>query len=66
MTRLGLVGCVKGKLPAAAAAELYTSPLFRFRRAYVERTCDSWYVLFAKHGLVAALTVRSRCHSVGS
>ena len=53
MTRLGLVGCVKGKLPVPApAAQLYTSPLFRLRRGYVERTCDAWYVLSAKHGLV--------------
>ncbi len=51
--RIGLVGCVKQKgLHAATAAELYTSALFRGRRAYVERTCDSWFVLSALHGLL--------------
>jgi hypothetical protein len=53
MERIGLVGCVKEKLPTAAAARsLYTSVLFRGRRRYVERTCDRWYVLSALHGLV--------------
>jgi hypothetical protein len=51
--RTGLVGCVKGKTATPApASELYTSALFRRRREYVERTCDAWYVLSAKHGLV--------------
>ena len=51
--RVGLVGCVKGKLDyAAPAQDLYTSPLFRGRRRYVERTCDRWYVLSALHGLL--------------
>jgi hypothetical protein len=52
--RIGLVGCVKSKQPRAAPArELYTSPLFVGRRTAVERTCDRWYILSAKHGLVA-------------
>ena len=56
--RIGLVGCVKSKLGRPAQArDLYTSPLFRGRRRYVERTCDSWFVLSAKHGLVAPDTV---------
>jgi hypothetical protein len=51
--RVGLVGCVKSKQSRAAPAqELYTSPLFRGRRAWVERTCDCWFILSAKHGLV--------------
>jgi hypothetical protein len=54
VTRIGLVGCVKSKQKrAAAAADLYTSPLFRSRRRYVETTCESWYILSAKHGLVS-------------
>jgi hypothetical protein len=52
--RVGLVGCVRqqgaGKAPAR---DLFVSPLFRARRAYVERTCERWYVLSALHGLVA-------------
>jgi hypothetical protein len=56
--RIGLVGCVKTKLDRAAPArDLYTSPLFRGRRAYVEQTCSSWFVLSAKHGLVDPHTV---------
>jgi hypothetical protein len=51
--RIGLVGCVKQKLPVAAPArDLYVSPLFRGRRRYVETTCDDWFILSAKHGLV--------------
>jgi hypothetical protein len=51
--RVGLVGCVKSKQSQAAPArELYVSPLFRGRRAWVERTCDRWVILSAKHGLV--------------
>jgi hypothetical protein len=56
--RIGLVGCVKSKLDRPAQARnLYTSPLFRGRRSEVERTCDRWFVLSAKHGLVAPNTV---------
>jgi hypothetical protein len=52
--RIGLVGCVKSKLARPAQArDLYTSPLFRGRRREVERSCDCWFVLSAKHGLVA-------------
>jgi hypothetical protein len=50
---VGLVGCVKSKRSQAAPArDLYSSPLFRGRRAWVEGTCDRWFVLSAKHGLV--------------
>ena len=52
--RVGLVGCVRRQAARAAAAQdLFVSPLFRARRAYVERTCGRWYVLSALHGLVA-------------
>lgn len=50
---MGLVGCVKQKEPVARPAEaLYTSPLFRGRRAFVLDSCDRWFILSAKHGLV--------------
>jgi len=53
--RVGLVGCVKKKLDhSAPAADLYVSPLFRGRCAYVERTCERWFILSALHGLVRA------------
>ena len=52
--RVGLVGCVRQQgARRAAAQDLFVSPLFRARRTYVERTCGSWYVLSALHGLVA-------------
>jgi len=57
--RIGLVGCVKSKQAVSApAAELYTSPLFLGRRAFVEATCDRWYVLSALHGLVQPEQIR--------
>jgi hypothetical protein len=53
-TRVGLVGCVKSKRTVPArAADLYTSALFIGRRRWVEATCSRWYILSAKHGLVA-------------
>lgn len=52
--RIGLVGCVKSKLDhAAPARDLYVSTLFRGRRAYVEASCDRWFVLSARHGLLS-------------
>ena len=51
--RIGLVGCVSTKLSKAAQAkDLYNSTLFRGRRSWVERTCDTWFILSAKYGLV--------------
>jgi hypothetical protein len=52
--RVGLVSCSKSKLDhPAPARELYVpSHLFRGARCYVERTCDRWFVLSAKHHLV--------------
>lgn len=56
--RVGLVGCSAQKLAAAAPArELYVSQLFRKASAYAEATCDRWYVLSAKHGLIHPDTV---------
>jgi hypothetical protein len=54
VTRVGLVACSAGKLDRPAPArELYTSQLFCKARLYVETHCDRWYVLSARHGLVA-------------
>lgn len=56
--RIGLVGCVKSKrIVPESAQNLYTSALFRGRRQYVEGSCDRWFVLSAKHGLVDPLEV---------
>ncbi len=52
--RVGLVGCVKVKaVSARPARDLYLSTLFSGRRAYVERSCDEWWILSADHGLVS-------------
>lgn len=48
-----LIGCVKSKLGRAAPAEdLYTSPLFKRRRAYAEASGLPWFIISAHHGLV--------------
>lgn len=53
MSDIILVGCVQQKLDRQApAADLYTSPLFRKRRAYAEATGKPWAILSALHGLV--------------
>lgn len=53
MPKVGLVGCVKTKRKVALPAkDLYVSGLFVGRRRFVERSCDSWWVLSAKYGLV--------------
>jgi hypothetical protein len=51
--RVGLVGCVKSKKDRPTAArDLYKSPLFAGRRRWVEASCDTWFILSAKYGLV--------------
>lgn len=53
MTEIGLVGCASMKLKRPAQArDLYVSPLFRKASAHAAATCDRWYVLSAKHGLL--------------
>ncbi len=52
--RIGLVGCAKSKrADPAPARDLYDpSALFRGARCFVERSCDRWFILSAKYGLV--------------
>lgn len=51
--KIGLIGCVHTKLDTPAPArDLYTSPLFKYRRLYVETFCHDWGILSAKHGLL--------------
>lgn len=53
LKKLILVGCVKSKRCAPSAAkDLYDSPLWRYRRAYAERSGVDWYILSAKHDLL--------------
>lgn len=48
-----LIGCVKTKGDAPAPArDLFTSPLFRRRRAFAEASGRPWFILSAKHALV--------------
>ncbi len=52
-TELILVGCVKSKRGIRSAAkDLYVSPLWRYRRAYAERSGAPWFILSAKYGLL--------------
>jgi hypothetical protein len=52
--KIGLVGCVKSKRGyPTPAGDLYTSALFSGRRRWVQASCSRWYILSAKHGLVA-------------
>lgn len=49
-----MVACCGQKLDRAAPAEdLYTSDLFRKSRAWAERFGVYWFILSAKHGVVA-------------
>jgi hypothetical protein len=51
---IGLVGCSRLKLShPGPATQLYCSPLFRLASRYCSLTCDLWFVLSARHGLVA-------------
>lgn len=51
---VGLVSCTKSKLDTPAPARDLYSPSWVFARSaeYVERRCDEWAVLSAKHGVV--------------
>lgn len=58
--RVGLVACVAAKQSEPChARDLYTSTLFRYSRAYAERTCDTWFILSALHGLLDPTTLVS-------
>jgi len=51
---LYVISCVSKKHETLAPAkDLYDSELFRRARAYVEATGCPWFILSAKHGLVA-------------
>jgi hypothetical protein len=53
MAVVGLVSCVSRKhAHAMEARNLYDSPLFQKARAFVEKRCDTWYILSAKYGLL--------------
>jgi len=57
MTRVALVACSKTKAAAACEAQhLYTSPLFRLARNWAIAHSDVWYIVSARHFLVAPET----------
>lgn len=50
---VGLIGCGKTKREAESPArDLYLGDLFKKSRAWVERRCQEWGILSAKHGLL--------------
>ena len=51
---VGLVSCSKSKLDDPAPARDLYSPSYIFRKSveYVEKSCDEWLILSAKHGVV--------------
>ncbi len=58
--RLFLVSCASSKRSQQVPArELYVSPLFLKARAHVEAQGSPWFILSAKHGLLAPETVVS-------
>lgn len=53
-----LVACVATKAPTTCEArELYVSPWFRKARAYAESSERSWWILSAKHFLLAPTAI---------
>src|SRR3954466_14680407 len=53
LQRIGLVSCGKEKARAACRArDLFTSDYFRKMRQHVEGSCDEWWILSSRHGLV--------------
>jgi hypothetical protein len=57
-TRVALVGCSAQKaLVRCPARDMYRSPLFRAARAYAEATCQRWFILSAKYGLLEPSTI---------
>ncbi len=54
MIDLILLGCVKGKRDyGGPAQDVYASTLWKYRREYAESRGCPWYILSAKHGLLA-------------
>lgn len=53
-----LVACCDAKLPLAArAGDIYRSDLFLKARAWAERNGSRWFILSAKHGVLAPDTM---------
>ena len=56
--RIVIIGCGKSKKSTAMTAEnIYTSTLFSLSRKYAQLNSDRWFIVSAKHGLIAPDTV---------
>ncbi|PQJ36835.1 hypothetical protein BSZ35_00155 [Salinibacter sp. 10B] len=54
MPTVALVACVKSKRDRPMpAGRLYNSTWFQKARVYARERCDSWFILSAKHGVLA-------------
>lgn len=54
--RIAIVGCGAAKADveeAVPAKDLYSSSYFSLKRELSEETCDAWYILSAKHGVIS-------------
>lgn len=52
-THIGLISCTRQKQSSSMLAkDLYIGKSFLSGRSILERICDRWYILSAKHGLV--------------
>jgi hypothetical protein len=61
MGRVYLVSCAKQKVDGPVpAAELYVSDTFKKARAHAEANADRWFILSAKHHLLAPTDLCSR------
>lgn len=58
MIRVALLGCGKSKAARTCpASEMYRSALFRSSLRWAIQNCDRWFILSAKHGLLAPETI---------
>jgi hypothetical protein len=53
MRKIGLISCVsKKRIGNYKAEDLYISPLFKYSKFYIKNTCDDFFILSAKYGLL--------------
>lgn len=58
MRTIGLLACAKEKRSGKhKAGDLYLSNLFNLGKAYLEKHCDTWFILSAKHYLLDPETI---------
>jgi len=58
MARICLIACVSLKdTRKMRASDIYLSPLFKKAKDFAQKNSDRWYILSAKHGLIAPNTI---------